>query len=89
MYRITLECDGVPVMAGQEAARDITEEFRTNYHHEKNVVCSWDGRTLRLVSENDYDSEALNLTDQFSDTIAVYIEPFDGDIRLVSIEVIG
>ena len=76
-------------MAGQEAARDITEEFRTNYHHEKNVVCSWDGRTLRLVSENDYDSEALNLTDQFSDTIAVYIEPFDGDIRLVSIEVIG
>jgi hypothetical protein len=88
VYRIILECDGVPVTAGEEASRDITEEFRAHYPHEKNVVCSWDGRMLRLISENDYDSEGLNLTDQFSDTIAAYIEPFDGDIRLVSIEII-
>lgn len=89
MFRITLECDDVPVTAGQEAAQDITEEFRTHYHHEKNVICSWDGKTLRLVSENDYDPEGLNLTDEFSDVIAAYIEPFDGDIRLVSIETIA
>ncbi len=88
MYRITLECDGVPASAGEEAARDITEEFRSHYPHEKNVICSWDGKILRLVAENDYDDEGLNLTDEFSDTIASYIEPFDGDIRLIGIKAI-
>ena len=89
MNRITLECDGVPDQAGAEAARDITEEFRSHYPHEKNVICSWDGKTLRLVAENDYDTEGLNLMDEFSDNICAYIEPFDGDIRLVSIEAIS
>lgn len=88
MYRITLQCDGVPASAGEEAARDITEEFRSHYPHEKNVICSWDGETLRLVAENDHDPEGLNLSDEFSDNISAYIEPFDGDIRLVSIEVV-
>jgi hypothetical protein len=43
---------------------------------------------LRLISENDYDSERLDLTDQFSDTVVAYIEPFGGDIRPVIIEII-
>lgn len=90
MYRITLECEGVLAAAGEEAARDITEEFRLHYPHEHNVVCSFNGNTLKLVGENDYDPEGLNLMDQFSDAISAYIaELFDGRIRLVSAEVIG
>jgi len=90
MYRIILECDGVPEEAGDEAARDIREEFRLHYPHEHNVVCSFESGKLRLTAENDYDPEGLNLMDEFSNTISAYIvELFDGTIRLVSVETLG
>ena len=90
MYRITLECAGVPQSAGDEAARDITEEFRQHYPHEQNVICSFDGRVLMLVAENDYDPEGLNLMDEFSDTISAYIAKlFDGDIKRIGVETIA
>ena len=45
MYRITLECHGVPAAAGDEAADDITEAFRLHYPHEQNVICTFmDGK---------------------------------------------
>ncbi len=89
MYRITLECDGVPIHAGEEGARDITDEFRLHYPHEQNAICSWDGKVLRLVVENDHDPDGLNLMDEFSDNISAYIEPFDGDIRLISVVIVA
>jgi hypothetical protein len=89
LYRITLECDSVPFFAGEEAARYITEEFRLNYPHEHNVACSFDSGILRLVAENDHDPEGLNLMDQFSDVICACIQPFDGDLRLVGIEIVA
>lgn len=89
MYCITLECHGVPQAAGEEAARDITDAFRLHYPHEHNVVCTFDGNKLRLVAENDYDPEGLNLTNEFSDNICAYLEPFDGDIELVSVETLN
>jgi hypothetical protein len=89
MYRITLECYGVPPTAGEEAARDITEAFRLHYPHEHNVVCTFENRKLKLVAENDYDPEGLNLMDEFSDNISAYIaEPFEGDLQLVSIQIL-
>ena len=89
MYCITLECFDVPAAAGDEVARDITEAFRLHYPHEHNVTGTFvDGR-LRLVAENDYDPEGLNLMDEFSDNICAYIEPFDGDMKLVSVEIIS
>lgn len=63
MYRITLECHDVPAATGDEAARDITEAFRLHYPHEHNVSCTFLDGKLRLVAENDYDSEGLNLMD--------------------------
>jgi hypothetical protein len=30
--------------------------------------------------------DGLNLTDEFSDNLAAYLEPFDGNIELVSID---
>lgn len=86
MYRITLECHGVPAAEGEEAAHDITEAFRLHYPHENNVACTFVSGKLRLVAENDHDPEALNLMDEFSDNICAYIGAFDGDIEVVSIE---
>jgi hypothetical protein len=86
MYRITLECHDVPAAAGDEAARDITEAFRLHYPHEHNVSCTFLDGKLRLVAENDYDPEGLNLMDEFSDNICAFVEPFDGDLTLVSVE---
>ncbi len=90
MYRVTLECLGVPASVGEEAARDITSEFHQHYPHERNVVCSFSGHTLTLVAENDYDPDGLNLMDEFSDNISACVaELFDGEIRLVRVETIA
>lgn len=86
MYRIILECYDVPPAEGEEAARDITEAFRLHYPHESNVRCTFVDGKLRLVAENDYDSEGLNLMDEFSDNICAYVGAFDGDLKLVSVE---
>ena len=61
MYRITLECHDVPAAAVDEAARDITEAFRLHYPHEHIVSCTYADGKLRLVAENDYDQDGLNL----------------------------
>ncbi len=52
--------------------------------HEHNVTCTFVDGKLRLVAENDYDPDGLNLMDEFSDNICASIEPFDGDMTLVS-----
>lgn len=85
MYRIILACNGVPVHAGAEAARDITEEFTDRPWHQ-NVQCQWDGSRLILQADNDYDSNGLALLDEFSDAISASIEDgFDGGIDVVSV----
>jgi hypothetical protein len=38
------------------------------------------------VAENYHDPEGLNLMDEFSNNISACVEPFDGDIKLVSVE---
>ncbi|MGI9169659.1 MAG: hypothetical protein ACR2FH_05690 [Caulobacteraceae bacterium] len=88
IYRIVLVCDGVSKSVGPEAARDIAEEFRTHYPHEKNVLCTYARGKLMLVAENDYDPDGSALMDEFSDNIAAYIaEPFNGEINVLSVEV--
>jgi len=87
MYRITLECHGVPETAGEKAAGDIAEAFRLRYPHEKKVACTFERGKLQLVAENDYDPQGHNLMDEFSDNISAYIAGgFDGEIRLVCVE---
>jgi len=86
MYRITLECHDIPVAAGDEAARDITEAFRLHYPHEHNVSCTFVDGKLRLLAENDHDPDGLNLMDESSDNITAYVGAFDGDLKLVSVE---
>jgi hypothetical protein len=80
-----LRCDGVPVDAGTQAAIDIMEEFRHRRWHE-NVNCDWNGASLVLSADNDYDPQGKALMDEFSDAIAACISNgFDGQIRVASI----
>ncbi|WP_203074869.1 hypothetical protein [Falsiroseomonas ponticola] len=86
MYRITIHCDGVPASAGAQAARDLAEALRRDYPHERLVACSFLDGTLRIVVENDYDAAGLNLMDEVSDLVSANLGPFDGDLKLVSVE---
>jgi hypothetical protein len=84
-YRAILACDGVPAHEGARAAGCITKEFRDRHWH-SNVTCSWDGRSLVLQADNDFDASALALIDEFSDVISACVgQPFDGDIRILSV----
>jgi hypothetical protein len=86
MYCITLECHDVPVATRDETARDITEAFWLHYPHAHNVSCTFADGKLSVVAENDYDPQELNLMSKFSGNICAYVEPLDGDLKLVNIE---
>ncbi|UXI68946.1 hypothetical protein [Tahibacter amnicola] len=88
MYQVQLICTGVPESSGAEAAVDITEEFSQHRQWHRNVLCTWDGRHLRLQADNDFDPDGLALMDEFSDCIAAYIEPFTGSLRVESLSTI-
>ena len=89
-YRIKLRCDGVPVDQGEQGAKCITSAFRTNRSWHQNAECTWDGASLHLSVENDFDKNGLATWDEFSDEITACIEAlFDGDLVIVSVEPIG
>ena len=84
-FRVTLACDGIPANEAPQAATDIADEFHKRAQHQ-NVTCKWDGHSLLLQAENDFDDQGLALLDEFSDAISACVRtPFDGDIRIVSI----
>ena len=87
-YRIVLQCGGVPPDVGATAAADITEDFWQRTWH-RNVLCRWDGARLTLTTENDFDRDGHATSDEFSDAISACIKGgFDGDISIVSVDVI-
>lgn len=58
------------------------------YPHEHNVAapswtasCGWSPKIIRIL-------EGLNLMDEFSDNICAYVEPFDGEMKLISVETV-
>jgi hypothetical protein len=67
----------------RKAAIDVTEEFANRPWHQ-GVLCTWDGRTLLLRAENDFDSDGVALADEFSDAVAASIEGGFGPIHVVS-----
>jgi hypothetical protein len=84
-YRVTLSCDGLSSRTGAQAAIDIAEEF-THRPWQENLECTWDGTSLVLVAENDFDPDGRALSDEFSDAITTCIsDGFDGQIRVVSV----
>jgi hypothetical protein len=85
MNRIVVECLGVPVDEGDEAAADIEREFREHRPHHQNVRCTFENGRLVLRGENAFDPDGLALLDEFSDCISAYVATlFDGELRVVS-----
>jgi hypothetical protein len=84
-YRLVLECDGVPSDPGAQGAVDITKGFAKRRWH-RNARCNWDGKSLSLTVENDFDPDGRALMDEFSDEISACIRGgFGGDLRIVSV----
>jgi hypothetical protein len=50
-------------------------------------MCEWDGTSLILQAESDWDADAKALTDEFSDAIFANTDAFEGDIEVRSITV--
>jgi hypothetical protein len=89
-YRIKLRCDGIPVDESEAGARCITSDFRMNRTWHQNAVCTWDGRSLHLTVENDFDKNGLATLDEFSDELSACLEDGGyGDLVIVSVEPIG
>jgi hypothetical protein len=84
-YRVVLQCRGVPSDVGEQGAKDITANFATRSWH-RNAACSWDGESLTLSVENDFDRQGRATMDEFSDEISACIPgSFDSDLRVVSV----
>jgi hypothetical protein len=89
MFRVVLECTGVPSDQGETAALDITHEFAEHRLHHQNVKCSFAEGKLTLTAENDFDPRGLALMDEFSDSLSAFIRGgFDGHMTVKSVSVI-
>ena len=85
MYRVDLECTGIPADEGEVAAQDIAQNFLEHRHHHRNVTCSFVDGKLTLVAENDFDPKGLALMDELSDCLSAYTSNrFDKDITVKS-----
>lgn len=87
MYRVVLECSGVPADEGGDAAKDIAKEFAEHRKHHAKVTCSFANGVLTLVSENDFDNHGLATLDEFGDCVVAYIRGFPSGIEIKSVEV--
>ncbi len=89
MFKVVLVCSGIAESEGEEAARDITEEFLEHRRHHRNVSCSFADGNLILSAENDFDSNGLALMDEFSDCISAYTNGGnDGSMVVKSVTVV-
>jgi hypothetical protein len=87
MTRIVLTCSGVPLQHGEEAARDIAQEFREHRPWWNAVECTWNGSLLRLAATSDFDHDGAALNEEFSDCIAAYVPGvFSSHINVDSID---
>jgi hypothetical protein len=76
MYKARVSCSGLSHGEGAPAPDDILEEFMHRPWH-KNVRCEWDGVSLWLEAENDYDANGMALLDEFSDAVMACISARD------------
>lgn len=87
MYRVTIECEGVAPAVGADGARDIEQEFRKHRIWHQRPSCSFSGGVLRLVVDNDFDSNGTATLDEFADSIVAYIGEH-GRLRVASVETV-
>lgn len=90
MFKITMRAGGVDVDVGPTAAEDIQSEFRQHRPWHERVTCTFANGTLTLVAFNDFDSDGLALSDEFSDCLSAYIplgkRSDEGVFEIVAVE---
>jgi len=68
----------------------IASNFRKNRTWHQNAVWTWDGASLHLSVENDFDKNGLATSDEFSDEITACVrDGFDGELVIVSVETLS
>jgi hypothetical protein len=73
MFKARVSCRGLLHDEGASAAKDILDEFSHRPWH-ANVRCEWDGASLWLEAENDYDASGSALLDEFSDVVVACVK---------------
>jgi hypothetical protein len=73
MNKTRVSCIGLSHDEGASAPTDILEEFLHRPWH-ANVQCEWDGTSLWLEAENDFDAKGLALLDEFSDAVVACVK---------------
>ena len=68
MFKARVSCRGLSHDEGAGSPAGILEEFAHRPWH-ANVRCEWDGMSLWLEAENDYDADGTALLDEFSDVV--------------------
>ena len=68
---------GIDPGVGLGAAEDIQNEFRVHRRRHERVTCTFFDGALTLVAFNDFDSDGMALSDEFSDCLSAYI-PLEG-----------
>jgi hypothetical protein len=72
MFKVRVSCRGLLHEEAVSAPKDVLEEFSHRPWH-TNVRCEWDGGSLWLEAQNDYDADGLALLDEFSDAVVACV----------------
>jgi hypothetical protein len=73
MFRARVSCRGLLHGEAVSAATNVLDEFSHRPWH-ANVRCEWDGTSLWLEAQNDYDANGAALLDEFSDAVVACIK---------------
>ena len=86
MFHITIVCDGLSNSAGEEAARDIAQDFAEHRTWHDYVACEWESSRLVLRAENDFDDDGAATLDEFSKCISAHVaEPGNFVVAIQSV----
>jgi hypothetical protein len=85
MFRITIECIGVPSDAGPPGAIDIEQEFRKHRPWWGQPQCSYADGTISLTATSDIDADGTALLDELGDCLCAYLSSH-GAVRIRSVE---
>jgi hypothetical protein len=85
MFRITIECMGIPTDAGPSGAADIEKEFRDHRRWWLQPKCTYVDGKISLTVTSDFDADGKALSDEFSDCLSAYLRSH-GAIHIRSVE---
>jgi hypothetical protein len=85
VFRITIDCIGVPPNVGPAAAVDIEQEFREHRRWWGEPRCTYADGSISLTASSEVDPDGLALLDEFGDCLSAYLRSH-GAVRIRSVE---